>query len=219
MSPLQNTFYHTALIHPVTIRSGNYHKEPAQQTYLCRVVENEKKSQDPKDWNTHEPPVGSYLYPSLTQLDEWWDEFLAGGYDAISHDLESAGQFIICDGLTPLNSKTGEIGRSLCLRFRGVGGCRWWPSWKDHHAAVQWLGKVLSHPGIAFVGHNVVGYDIPILREHGFTLGGPVIDTMVLMSRAYPEFPKGLQFCATLFLEAPAWKRMVKDTDDGAEKT
>jgi hypothetical protein len=42
---------------------------------------------------------------------------------------------------------------------------------------------------------------------------------MVLMSRAYPEFQKGLQFCATLFLGAPAWKRMVKDTDDGAEKT
>jgi len=212
-------FYVTPLVHPTTVRQGNWHLEPAQQAYLTRLVENEKANLPPPTWNTAEPPPGAYLYPSLAQLDEWWTEFKAGGYDAISHDLETAGQFIICDGLTPLDTTTGRVGSSLCLRFRGHDGVRWWASYTEHERAVRWLGKVLADPTISFVGHNIVGFDIPILKQHGFDVAGPLIDTMVLMSRAYPEFKKGLGYCATLFLWAPAWKLMVKDTDDGAEKS
>jgi len=212
-------FWVTPLIHPQTIRAGQYSKEPAQQVYLDRLVRNEKAGLSPKRWNTTEAPEGSYLYPSLRQLDEWWDEFKEGGYDAISHDLETAGQFIICDGLTPIQLGSGRIGRSLCLRFRGVGGSRWWANHADHARAVEWFAKVLGDPVITFVGHNVVGFDIPILLEHGFEIPGEILDTMVLQSRAYPEFQKGLQFCSTLFLWAPAWKRMVKVEDDGSEKS
>lgn len=212
-------FYVTPLIHPTTIRQGNWHKEPAQNAYLARLVDETRDGSLPKRWECDLPPDNSYLYPSLAQLDAWWVEFKEGNYDAISHDLETAGQFIICDGLTPFSTRTGVVGRSLCLRFRGHGGVRWWSSYSEHERAVRWLGKVLGDPAVAFCGHNIIGFDIPMLEAHGFEIPGRLIDTMVLMSRAYPEFPKGLQYCATLFLGAPAWKRMVKDTDDGAEKT
>lgn len=212
-------FYITPTIHPTTIRQGNWNKEPAQHAYLKRLVESVNAGEAPRDWQTDSPPPGSYLYPNLAQLDSWWDEFKEGDYDAISHDLETAGQFIICTGLTPLHIETGRVGRSLCLRFRGHGGTRWWATYAEHERATRWLGKVLADPLVSFVGHNVVGFDIPILKRHGFEINGPIEDTMVLMSRAYPEFQKGLGYCATLFLWAPAYKRMVKDVDDGAEKT
>jgi len=212
-------FYVTPLTHPSTIRGGQWARGPAQQTYLSRLVAREKQGLDPVDWDTSKPPPGSYLYPSLAQLDEWWDLFKEGPYDAISHDLETAGQYIICDGLTPLCVATGELGPSLCLHFRGHNGVRWWRTYGDHYRAVCWLGKVLADPAVAFVGHNVISFDLPFLAANDLPVAGPALDTMVLMSRAWPEIPKGLQFTATLLLGAPAWKRMVKAEDDGAEKT
>lgn len=217
-SRLVTSFYVTPLLHPSTVRQGQWHREPAQQVYLNRVVSRHKKGLKPYDWQVSLPPPGSYLYPNLWQLDQWWQEFLDGDFDAISHDLETAGQFIICDGLTPFHVESGRCGRSLCLRFRGHGGSRWFRTYREHCAAVDWLGRALAHPGVAFVGHNVVGFDIPILLDHGFTIEGPIIDTMVLQSRAYPELQKGLQFCATMFVGAPAWKGMVKEQDEGEGK-
>lgn len=204
-------FYVTPLIHPIAIRADQWAKEPAQQEYLSRVVRIEKAGETPPDWDTERPPPGTLLYPSLDELDEWWDEFKREGYDVISHDLETAGQFIICDGLTPVCTRTGRVGHTLVLRFRGAYGVRWWSSWAEHLRAVEWYAKVLADPSVCFVGHNVVGFDIPILFAHGFEIPGVIIDTMVLMSRAYPEMQKGLQFCATLFLWAPAWKRQIKE--------
>jgi len=216
---MSSKFYVTPVMDPATIRKANWEREPAQQIYLNRLVERHKNGQPPVQWNTDKPPPGGILYPSLTQLAEWRRELDEGDFDAISHDLETAGQFVICDGITPFNLRTGHIGRPICLRFRGHGGHRWWPSFREHCEAVNFLGDLLADPGLAFVGHNIVGFDIPFLESLGFTVGGPIIDTMVLMNRAYPELPKGLQFTATLFCGAPAWKRMIKDTDDGAEKT
>ena len=213
------SFYVTALMDPNQIRQGQWSKEPAQQLYLDRLVEREKAGDPPIQWDTTKPPPGSLLYPSIPQLRQWWTDFKKEGYNAISHDLETAGQFIICDGLTPLNLDTGKVGPSLCLRFRGHGGVRWWNSFTKHTEAANWLGKVLADPEVSFVGHNVVGFDIPILLEHGFEINGPICDTMVLMSRAYPEMRKGLGYCATLFCGAPAWKLAIKVEDDAPDKS
>jgi len=210
------SFYITPLIDPETIRKGQWEREPVQQIYLNRLVAQHKTGQPPRDWNTSRPPPGALLYPTLNQLDEWWTEFKAEGYDAISHDLETAGQFIIMDGLTPLRLSDSQLGRPLCLRFRGYRGCRWWSKYSEHTRAVAWLGKVLMDPDVTFIGHNVVGFDIPILNAHGLPVQGPILDTMVLMSRAYPELQKGLGFCATMFVGAPAWKLMTKQ-QAGAE--
>jgi len=204
---------------PATVRKAQWHKEPAQQIYMNRLVRSYKDDTSPLGPDTSEPPTGSYLYPSLRQLAEWTDHLNSGSFNAVSHDLETAGQFIICDGITPLDTRTGLVGRSLCLRFRGHGGHRWWPTWREHLAATIWLGDLLGRADLAFVGHNIVGFDIPILELHGLPVAGPIIDTMVLMNRAHPELQKGLQFTATLFCGAPAWKRMVKEQDDGDGKT
>jgi len=204
------SFYITPLMDPDTIRRGQLEKEPVQQAYLNRLVREMKENGAPTVWDTSKPPPGALLYPTLNQLDQWWINFKEGGYDAISHDLETAGRYIICDGLTPLRIDTGTLGQSLCLRFRGRYGHHWWPNRSEHNKAVSWLGMVLAEPSVSFVGHNIVGFDIPILHDHGFEVAGPILDTMVLMSRAYPELQKGLGFCATLFTGAPAWKRMVR---------
>jgi hypothetical protein len=116
--------------------------------------------------------------------------------------------------MVPFNSQTGELGPAVCLRFRIRGGHSYWQSRADHDKAVALYSSVLSSPDHYFVGHNVVGYDVPVLESLGFVVGGPILDTMIMVNRAYSEFPKGLQWVSTLFLWAPVWKTLTDEEDD-----
>jgi hypothetical protein len=67
---------------------------------------------------------------------------------------------------------------------------------------------------VAKVFHNGVVYDVPILQTLGFLVKGRLIDTMNLQHACYPELPKSLQFCATLYLWSPCWKLLVDESDE-----
>lgn len=212
------TLYHTPLLHPRLIAQGQWAKEPAQKRYLERFVEGARAGTLASSLvDTNQPPPGAILRPTLTDLDTWLTEVRAEGYDALSHDLENAGRYIICDGITPLHLASGRVGRTLCLRFRGRGGKRYWSSWSDHRASVCWLGGVLRDSSLASVFHNGVGHDIRILEAHGFIVAGDIYDTMIMQFTAYSELQKGLAYCATLYNWTPFWKGMLdlEDEEDG----
>lgn len=202
------------VLHPAALVRGQWHKEPAQQITIDRVADYLKTGEDPNPWNIDEPPPNSILYPTLSDLKEFYEDTKAGGWDALSHDLENAGSHIICDGMTQLRLETGETGASLCLRFRIKGGALYWSNWEDHLAAVGWLWWVLADPSVAKVMHNGVTHDVPILEQMGFRVEGRLIDTMILMHTAYSELPKGLQYLATFFNGSPVWKSMTDETDE-----
>lgn len=199
-------------IHPASLVRGQWHKEPAQQATFRRVAK-ALAGGGPEVWDVNEPPEGSILYPTLRDLQEFYEDTKSGGWDALAHDIEAAGPHLICDGMTQVKLGDGSVGRSLCLRFRRQGGGLYWEDWEDHRAAVGWLWWVLADPGVAKVMHNGVTYDVPVLEELGFTVAGRLVDTMILAHTAYSEFPKGLQFCATLWNGAPVWKRLVEDEE------
>ena len=212
--PVTNTLWCTPLLHPAHITRGRWNAEEAQQNALARLVEVVKAGGEPPQWDTSQPPEGAWIYPSLSQLTDWRGEFTTAGHDAVVYDLETAGDHIICVGMMGLTLETGARGRGLCLRFRLREGRRYWPNPREHCLAVEFLSRFLDDPTVATVVHNGVSFDIPLLMEHGFRVRGPIVDTMVLSSRAYAEMPKGLQFLATRYLWAPCWKTMTDETDE-----
>jgi hypothetical protein len=207
------TLWFCPIVHPAAIMRGQWHKEPAQLVAMERVA-HALKSGGPTSFDPSAPPPRSVLFPSLKNLAEFYESTKAEGWDALSHDLENAGPHIICDGMTQLKLDTGEVGRSLCLRFRRQGGGLYWTDWQSHLAAVTWLWWVLADPGVAKVFHNGVTHDVPILEELGFTVNGRLIDTLILAHTAYSEMPKSLQFCATFWNGSPVWKSLVDEADE-----
>lgn len=195
------------LTHPAAIVRGQWAREPLQEAALRRLYGWVKAGEDPPDQPAlrHEPPPGAILFPSIGQLESMTYE----GWDGVSLDLETAGDHIICCGVTPL-MWDGTLGTALCWRVLKRGGRQWWH--RDELArAARWFAGVLEDPRLAKVFWNGVTFDVPVLERNGFEVRGRLVDGMVMMHTVYAEMPKGLQSTATLFLGAPAWKGMVRE--------
>jgi hypothetical protein len=161
------------------------------------------------DLDLERGPPDSILFPTLADLERWEQ----GITDAVAIDIETAGEYIICVGLTQLDLESGNVGSSLCLRFRLKAGARYW-ALQDHAKAVEWLYDLLARSDLTLVFHNGVTFDVPALKAHGFQVKGKLLDTMLLMRAAYSEMKSRLEYCGTLWLGMPVWKTMVDDEDD-----
>ena len=203
-----------ALLHPAAVVRGLWPLEPCQEVYLRRLKDHDL---NPPVVDVTQPPPGSLPLPTIEQVEAWTEGVLGGSNWALSIDLETCGDHIICTGMTPIEVG-GELGPSLCLHFRQRGGDPYW-RWSHHLRATECLWRLLASP-LAKVFHNGVTFDVPILYTNGFTeVGGRLIDTLGLQHTAWSEMPKGLQFCATLYNGTGVWKRLVEPDDDVEGKT
>ena len=205
--------------HPGAVVRGAWQKEPCQETYLRRLGLWLKGKVETPEIDVDQAPPDSILFPTVDDL--YWftqSQFDNAQLSAVSIDIENAGSHIICIGCTALSLETGEIGWSVCARFRRRGGGLWWKSNRDLLGAIEWLYDLLQREEVAKVFHNGVVYDVPILEELGFTVRGRLIDTLNLAHCAYPELSKGLQFCATLYLWSPCWKLLSDEADEAEGK-
>lgn len=205
------------ILDPQTIVRGQWNREPAQKLYIQRVWKYLKGRRELPNLRIDRPPPNSKLMPTIGDLEEFNRQFPPEGeMDAISVDIENAGQHIICIGFTAFHSG-GNIGSSVCVRFRKRGG----GLWHKHRELVQvvtWLFDILRMDSISKVFHNGVTYDVPILQELGFQVEGRLIDTLNLQHCVYPEDKKGLQYCSTLYNWSPAWKTLVEEEDEAEGK-
>lgn len=201
--------------HPGAIVRGAWSREPCQETYLRRLGQLVKGEVPQPETDISRPPPNSILFPTLTDLEEFLVPLTEGEYDAVSIDIENAGPHIICVGCTQLSLGSDNVGATTCLRYRRRGGGLYWKTRQELVAATGWLFSLLAMDTIAKVFHGGVVYDVPILQSLGFKVKGRLIDTMNLAHTCYPEMPKGLQFCATLYNWAPYWKKLTDD--DGEE--
>ena len=204
------------ILHPGAVVRGQWSREPCQETYLRRLGQLVKGEIPMPETDISRPPPNTVLFPTLQDLEDFLKPLTEGEYDAVSIDIENAGPHIICVGFTHLHLETGAIGHTTCLRFRRRGGGLYWKSRRELVCAVRWLYCILSMGGVAKVFHGGVVYDVPVLQSLGFKVRGRLIDTMNLAHACYPEMPKGLQFTATLYNWAPAWKRLTDEEEDKA---
>jgi len=204
------------ILHPGGIVRGLWSREPCQETYLRRLNKYVKGKIPLPDIDITKPPPNTILFPTLWDLENFTLE--SENYDAVSIDIENAGPHIICIGFTLLSIGVGDIGRTICLRFRRRGGGTYWVSRPELIRVVSWLYAILGDPRLGKIFHNGVVYDVPILNSLGFQVNGRLIDTLNLQHACYPEMSKGLQFCATLYNWAPCWKRLTDEGDEGDGK-
>jgi hypothetical protein len=204
--------------HPGAIVRGLWSREPCQETYLRRLQDWAKGRRELPEIDVSKPPPNSKLFPTLEDLWEFLTPLQEGEFDAVSIDIENAGPHIICVGCTHLALDADRVGATVCVRYRRRSGDLYWKSRRELVDAVSWLFQLLAMDTIAKVFHNGVVYDVPILQRLGFEVRGRLIDTMNLQHACYPELPKGLQFCSTLYLWSPCWKRLTEEGDEAEGK-
>ena len=204
--------------------NNRYEQEPLQKTTLRRVFDYAKGTREPPSCDLTRPPNAGCKtekgdISDIQAFKVWKARLHASPYDVLSHDLECAGRFIICHGICPVSSSSGAIGQPYCVRYRGRRGVQVWKSKRLLRSMVSELSDLLLDERYSFLGHNVVGFDIPILEGHGLPLGGGVrvLDSMLMMNRLYSELPKGLQYTSTLFCQAPVWKKTLTAQSEDKE--
>lgn len=206
------------IIHPAAILRGRWADSDPQVAYLRRVAEFLRGEFTPHPIEDEVPPPGGRLLPQLAHLAEFDRLAQSLDWDALSIDLENAGQYITLVGLTLFNVHSGVIGPSLSLPWRVRFGHRYWQHRADHDRAVEYLGRWLADPRTIKVFHNGVVHDVPLLENHGFEVAGELWDTMVMQHYCYPELRKGLQYCSTLYFGSSVWKTLVDEEDEDEGK-
>lgn len=68
------------------------------------------------------------------------------------------------------------------------------------------MAQFLSDPSITKVGHNFIGYDKPVLKQHFGVDVQPVLDTISLHRLVASEYEHGLAFIASYMTDIEAWK-------------
>lgn len=177
--------------------------------YLRQAFRDEgERLQVPEVWS---PPPNANIYPTPEQVEEFAREVLAWEH-MIAIDIESAGQFLICIGLTAINRETLAPGNTIVVRFRGQGA-KLWGTPEDRRRNLVALLSLLENPEVIKVFQNGITFDVPELQDLGINIVGPYFDTMHMAHTAYPEMPKSLQFLSTLHLAMPVWKTLTSEDE------
>lgn len=152
------------------------------------------------------PTQNCVISPTLPSL--WaWGLPRSTLREGVALDIECAGHHLRGVGLCKLSNLD-----YLWLPFRSQGGQQYWTA-SALPRAVEWLYDLLADESIPKVMHNGQSFDVPYLEELGFVVRGYAeggADTMLMQHLAYPEQPKGLNYCATLYARLPQWKQLSK---------
>lgn len=101
---------------------------------------------------------------------------------------------------------------SFCVPLQTTSGPYWSPDdecliWRELHEAAA------ANPNLC---NQNIEYDLFYLLRHGVEPAGVLVDTMLLHSIMYPEFPKGLDFLASFYLDDVVfWKNDARDWTSG----
>lgn len=149
-----------------------------------------------------------WIEPTLTEVKEFFSQFLGAECREVSLDVETKRGQITCISLAP------SATLSLCIPFwdpRKDGQSYW--SLEDEYVIWKMLASLLRtrvKAGLRTVGQNLL-YDIQYLAEQGVRLPFCSDDTMLMHHALHPEMQKGLGFLASIYTNELSWKQMVKD--------
>ena len=71
--------------------------------------------------------------------------------------------------------------------------------------AIQAIANILENPNIEKVFHNAL-FDVLVLMNHGFTIEGPIFDTMLGQYLVYHLSPHDLGYVVSVYTDYPPWK-------------
>jgi uracil-DNA glycosylase family 4 len=151
-----------------------------------------------------------YSYPRNMTLDPRMadvENFIANvkGLGHVAFDVETD---IKTKAITHFSLATAPK-EAICVPLYEHGKDIWHP---EQEAYIwQMVGGVLQDPDIVVYGQNIT-FDASCVYHHYGIVISNMHDTMVMMAKLYPEFPKGLDFLQSLFCDGEPYYK-----DDGKE--
>lgn len=146
-----------------------------------------------------EVTLASVHFPvTLREVDDMVQEMLDAGIFAF--DIEVANYEVSCISFACSSHRS----YSILLCQDGL--------WSEDEELQIWnkLNQLFENESVCKVGQNLI-FDSHFLMTHqNIYIRGPIVDTMIGHSLIYPDFLKGLGFLASIYLNIPSWKDMVK---------
>lgn len=179
------------------------HPSNALTTYLTRyeIIYDLRKAVREMEFPEINRPKREYiLEPSLNQVRAFFDEVDKRGGATI--DLEVINQEISCCGI-------GWKDKVLVIPFVWDSGNYW--SEEDEAKVWSLINDFVSDPTLEKILQNAM-FDLWVLaRNNHIIYAGPIHDTMIAQWVLYTDFPKGLDYIASVHTEMPYYK------DDGKQ--
>lgn len=181
--------------HPATTLHG---------TYLWRymIINDLSKARLEMDKPELEVPIRNItIRPTIADVGHYIDSCREAGRFAT--DIEVMNHQVYCFSLS------SDPRHALVVPLMGPNGDHYWPE-DDEVVIWKWYAELMSDPSIMKVNQNMLGFDaVFLLMQNNIHLKGRIGDTMIAQHIMYPEFPKGLDFIASMHTREPYWK------DDG----
>ena len=202
------------LAHPASIMRGGWGREPFQIMYLRRLRQWALEDKPIELVDVDQPPPKANLFPTLPEVLAFLSDPRCQT-EGLAIDLEAAGPYPRCLGLMLADSED-----YICIHFRRQGGGICW-SYTDLCTITESLTKLLEDPTIPKIFQNGQAYDVPELEALGFTVNGYAeggFDPMSAHRYMYGECPADLQTLGIAYGGLVAWKRLVREEDEGEGK-
>jgi len=193
---------------------GQWGKEMFQVRYLKRVREDVYGKTPWHLVDVDQPPPSANLFPQLSEVLAFLSDPRLRS-EGVAIDLEAAGPHPRCLGLTLVESED-----HICIHFRRQGGALYW-TYTELCSIVESLQNLLRDPTVPKVFQNGQAYDVPELEALGFEVRGYEeggFDTMIAHRYMYGEAPADLQTLGIAYGKLSAWKRLVREEDEGEGK-
>jgi hypothetical protein len=196
------------------IMRGQFGREPLQVRYLRKLKRWAFDGEPCELVDINTVPPNANLFPTLEQILQFLSDPRCES-EGLSIDLEAAGRYARCLGLLMCESED-----YICIHFRQQGGASYW-RYSELVQIVEKLAEVLANPRIPKVIQNGQAYDVPELEDIGFEIGGYAeggFDPMIAHRYMYGESPADLQTLGITYGGLVAWKRLVREADEGEGK-
>lgn len=167
-----------------------------------------------KDWKK----IARHIdIPGLIYTPERFNLFPSvGEIEAFSAKVNSRKGTIAVDVETysaeyPLRTPLKMVGiavdeqEAMCIPFFNEGGNWVWKTDEDAVRVITAVGAIMENPNVRKLMHHAL-FDTTVLMNHGFTIKGPIFDTMLAHNLVYHPASHALAFLVSIYTDYPPWK-------------
>lgn len=116
--------------------------------------------------------------------------------------------------LTPIKTVGMSLDDShaIVVPFITQADNMYWRTEDEELRAIKAIGSLLEDPRLEKMAHNAL-FDILVLMNHGFTIEGPIYDTMLAQYLVYHPSPHTLEYLVSIYTDYDQWKTSAGHND------
>lgn len=122
------------------------------------------------------------------------------------HDLDEAlTKLMDCEDLV-FDMETFGGAQLACAGFSPLDPERAWVFECDTDQRVEYIKSILQNKASRKIGHNITGYDVPMLDSIGIHSANVSWDTMIAQHVLIPDLPKSIAFLTSMYTDMKFYK-------------